>query len=97
MTSGVLGSINTIFRKLDMFPSSGEGEEKTSTELGPLERANLNHWTKVYLVVHYEKPKSVTFSCAQQLTNTTKQNFRTFIYILQHNQKHSIQNSMHTT
>jgi hypothetical protein len=31
------------FRKLVLFPSSGEGE--TPTLLGPLERANLNHWT----------------------------------------------------
>jgi hypothetical protein len=30
------------FRKLDLFPSSGEG--RTPTLLGPLERANLNHW-----------------------------------------------------
>jgi hypothetical protein len=30
-----------MFWKLDLFPSSGEGE--TSTLLGPLERANLNH------------------------------------------------------
>jgi hypothetical protein len=35
---------NTTFRKLDVFPSSGEGE-KIPTQLGPLERANLNHWT----------------------------------------------------
>jgi hypothetical protein len=35
---------NTKFRKLDLFPSSGEGG-KTPTQLGPLERANLNHWT----------------------------------------------------
>jgi hypothetical protein len=36
---------NTTFRKLDLFPSSGEGGEKTPTQLGPLERANFNHWT----------------------------------------------------
>jgi hypothetical protein len=36
---------NTTFQKLDLFPSSGEGRE-TTTLLGPLERANLNHWTK---------------------------------------------------
>jgi hypothetical protein len=36
---------NTTFRKLDLFPSSGEGGEKTPTQLSPLERANLNHWT----------------------------------------------------
>jgi hypothetical protein len=33
-----------MFRKLDLFPSLGEGRE-TSILLGPLERANLNHWT----------------------------------------------------
>jgi hypothetical protein len=31
------------FRKLDLFPSSGERGKKTPTQLGPLERANLNH------------------------------------------------------
>jgi hypothetical protein len=31
---------NTTFRKLDLFPSSGERGE-TPTQLGPLERANL--------------------------------------------------------
>jgi hypothetical protein len=34
---------NTTLRKLDLFPSSDEGGEKTPTQLGPLERANLNH------------------------------------------------------
>jgi hypothetical protein len=34
-----------MFRKLDLFPSSSEGGVKTPTQLGPLERANLNHWT----------------------------------------------------
>jgi hypothetical protein len=29
LSSGVLGSRNTMFRKLDLFPSSGEGGEKT--------------------------------------------------------------------
>jgi hypothetical protein len=33
----------TTFRKLDLFPSSGEG--KKPTQLGPLEIANLNYWT----------------------------------------------------
>jgi hypothetical protein len=32
---------NTTFRKLDLFPASGEGWG-TPTLLGPLERANLN-------------------------------------------------------
>jgi hypothetical protein len=35
---------NTTFPKLDLFPSSGEGGEKTPTQLGPVERAHLNHW-----------------------------------------------------
>jgi hypothetical protein len=34
-----------MFRKLDLFPSSGERRE-TPTLLGSLERANLNHWTR---------------------------------------------------
>jgi hypothetical protein len=34
----------TMFRKQDLFLSSGGGR-KTPTLLGPLERANLNHWT----------------------------------------------------
>jgi hypothetical protein len=33
-----------MFRKLDPSPSSGEGRE-TPTLAGPLERANLSHWT----------------------------------------------------
>jgi hypothetical protein len=35
---------NTTCRKLDLFPSRGE-EGKKHTQLGPLERAKLNHWT----------------------------------------------------
>jgi hypothetical protein len=35
---------NWTFRKLDLFPSSGQGK-KTPTLLGPLERPNLDHWT----------------------------------------------------
>jgi hypothetical protein len=41
---GVIVSRITTFRKLDLFPTTGEGEEKTSTQLGPLERANLSHF-----------------------------------------------------
>jgi hypothetical protein len=37
-SSGILE--NTTFRKLDLFPSSGEGGGETPTQLGPLERAN---------------------------------------------------------
>jgi hypothetical protein len=35
--------LENTFRKLDLFPSSGEGRE-TSTPLGRLERTNCNHW-----------------------------------------------------
>jgi hypothetical protein len=38
---------DTTFRKLDLFPSSGEGLE-IPTLLGPLERANLNHCIKIH-------------------------------------------------
>jgi hypothetical protein len=37
---------NRTFRKLDLFPSSDKGTE-TPTLLGPFEKANLNHWTRV--------------------------------------------------
>jgi hypothetical protein len=44
LSSGILETRkNTEFRKLDLFLSSGE-EGRTPTLLGPLERANLNHW-----------------------------------------------------
>jgi hypothetical protein len=33
---------------MDLFPSSGERGEKTLTQLGPLERANINHWMKMF-------------------------------------------------
>jgi hypothetical protein len=33
----------TMFRKLDLFPSSSVGGEGTP-QLDPLERASLNHW-----------------------------------------------------
>jgi hypothetical protein len=35
---------NTMFRKTDLYPSSVV-ERETPTLLGPLERANLNHWS----------------------------------------------------
>jgi hypothetical protein len=35
--------LNMTFRKLDLFPSPGEKVE-VPTLLGPLERANINHW-----------------------------------------------------
>jgi hypothetical protein len=40
--------LESMFQKLDLFPSSG-GEWDTPTLLGPLVRSNLNHWTKLYL------------------------------------------------
>jgi hypothetical protein len=40
-----------MFWKLDLFPSSGEREENTPTQFGPLERANLNHWMLVLYTI----------------------------------------------
>jgi hypothetical protein len=40
-SSGILENIT--FRKLNLFPSSGERRESPAP-LGPLERANLSHW-----------------------------------------------------
>jgi hypothetical protein len=68
---------NTTFRKLDLFPSSGEGGEKTPTQLGPLERANLNHWTmekvqknSVNSVQH--TPSSESFQIYRLLRSSSK-------------------------
>jgi hypothetical protein len=38
---------NTMFRKLDLFPSSGQGGERTPRQLGPFESANLTHCTQL--------------------------------------------------
>jgi hypothetical protein len=50
-------------RKLDLFPSSCEvGGGVTPTLLGPLERANLNHWTEevsLYAMIYSEQKKKV--------------------------------------
>jgi hypothetical protein len=43
-SSGILTHKNTTFRKLDLFPSSGD-EGTTSALLGPSEKTNVNHWT----------------------------------------------------
>jgi hypothetical protein len=43
MSFGILENRKQMIRKLDLFPSSGEGRGKTPTLLGPLEKANLNH------------------------------------------------------
>jgi hypothetical protein len=47
---------NTPFQKLNLFLSSGEGREKP-TLLGPLERANHNHWTT----------RHINYSCVNTL------------------------------
>jgi hypothetical protein len=47
-SSGTLKSRKHNFQKLDLFLPSDEGR-KAPTLLGPLERANLNHWVKHYV------------------------------------------------
>jgi hypothetical protein len=53
----VLKIRNTTFRKMYLFPSSGEGE--TPAMLGCLESANLNHWT-----THVKEKVNVTLRLA---------------------------------
>jgi hypothetical protein len=56
-SSGILkAQKDTTFRKLNLFPSSGEGWE-TPTLSGPLGRVNLNYWT-TYVAI---KINSVAF------------------------------------
>jgi hypothetical protein len=51
-SSGILNTTEKTFRKLDLFPSSGEGK-KTPTLLGPLERANLQSTGPVIKVTSF--------------------------------------------
>jgi hypothetical protein len=46
---------NTTFRKIDLFPFSGEGSE-TPALLGLLERDNLNHWTLLMDLTEHVSP-----------------------------------------
>jgi hypothetical protein len=48
-----------MFQKLDLFLSLGEGE-KTPTLLGPLERANLSHWTTQVTTAAIQTPACFT-------------------------------------
>jgi hypothetical protein len=47
---------NTTFRKLGVFPSSGEGGGETPTLLGPLQRASLNHPVVPSVLHHPQNP-----------------------------------------
>jgi hypothetical protein len=49
------------FRKLNLFPSSGEWGEKTPTQLGPLERANLSRSQKHRTIEKVKEPSN--FMC----------------------------------
>jgi hypothetical protein len=43
-SSRILNPIKHNISEMDLLPSTGEGRE-TPTLMGPLERANINHWT----------------------------------------------------
>jgi hypothetical protein len=53
------------FQKLDPFPYSDEGG-KTPTQLGPLERANLNHWTTPVRFTQLFKNRLKWFKCKSE-------------------------------
>jgi hypothetical protein len=63
-----------MFRKLDMFPSSGEGKE-TPTLLGLLEKANLNHCR----IALSQGPNRVGVSLPS-LEDGNRSNFRNFVF-----------------
>jgi hypothetical protein len=63
---------NITFLKLGLFPSSDEGE--TLTLLGPLERANLNHWT-TYVSIATATELLEPSLCQWKLTEKCKINF----------------------
>jgi hypothetical protein len=51
LSSGIVTTKkNTAFRKMDLFPFSGEGKE-TPTLLGPSERANLYHCSRSIVIL----------------------------------------------
>jgi hypothetical protein len=52
---------NASFRELDLFPPSGE-RRATSTLLGPLERANCNHWTTHLILTTAIKTSDIRLS-----------------------------------
>jgi hypothetical protein len=70
-SSSVLGSRNTTFQKLDLFPSSGEGEEKTPTQLGSLERSSFRN----VVFLHPKTPDSEKSKKTQQLQVFSLLNF----------------------
>jgi hypothetical protein len=60
-----------------MLPFSGGG--KTPTQLGPLERANLNHWTlHIYNSAYDVMAVLYDMSCIHLVTSTSTANFSVF-------------------
>jgi hypothetical protein len=64
-----------MFRKLDLFPSSGD-ERKIPTLLGPIERANLSRWAKLpkcfLVVIPDDGPKGINlFQISYRMDETT--------------------------
>jgi hypothetical protein len=68
-SSGILE--NTTFRKLDLFPSSGEGGGKTPTQLGSLERVLLwikdNENNNYYIQIQQKDKKRAPFDGSRKV------------------------------
>jgi hypothetical protein len=79
-----LGVSNTTFRKLDLFPSSGEGGEKISARLGPLDGANLNQWT-----VHVFRPARSQHIAQRIGSSLLREDLPPFLLQFCFNQSHS--------
>jgi hypothetical protein len=67
-----------MFRKLGLFPSSGEGM-KTPTLLRPLESANFHHWTTGLCLAFSKVPNRVGVSLPSP-DDEIRSNFRNGVF-----------------
>jgi hypothetical protein len=77
-----------------MFPSTSEGE-KTRTQLGHLERANLNHWTSIEEGKRYIF-RTVVFSIFQNTMEKEKKNINSgYMKVLVYRQELETRDALH--
>jgi hypothetical protein len=65
-SSGILNTRKHNISALDLFLPLGEGRD-TQTLLGPLERANLNHWTQILGVSLPSHEDGNSSSCEEEV------------------------------
>jgi hypothetical protein len=68
---------NTTFRKLDLFPSSGEGKP---THLGPLETSSLSHWTVFLITRTMDRVRKLNISESDTPSSESYSNYLDLYY-----------------